>query len=155
MSILSDLRIDIGDDSNAIGSVSGVPNLLSHLQVDIGNDRQVITSNNGTTNVGNIIINGYMAVTPITVNSSYSIPNGTNSYVMVNNTSGFPISITLPPNPVNGQIEVIKDVGGNASVYNITVNPFSGTIDGLASFIMTSNYQSVTFYYNGSFWSII
>lgn len=155
MSILSDLRIDIGDDAPVLGSVSGVPTLLSHLQVDIGNDRQTITSTQNVTELINVQIDGYVAITPTIVTGSYSVPSDTNSTILVNNTSGASVTVTLPPNPVTGQIVIVKDMAGNAVTWDIIVSPFSGLIDGFPTFTITNAYQSVTFYYTGLDWSII
>lgn len=47
---------------------------------------------------------------------------------------------------------IIKDSTGGANIYNITVLPFSGTIDGAASYIMNTPYESATFMFDGTNW---
>ena len=63
--------------------------------------------------------------------------------------------MTLPAAPCSGRIVIIKDIGGNAVAYNITVVSAAGNIDGLAGFIVSQNYQSITLMYNGTEWSLI
>jgi hypothetical protein len=49
---------------------------------------------------------------------------------------------------------LIKDCGGNAATHSITVTPLSGNIDGASTFVMSTNYQSVSVTYTGTQWSI-
>jgi hypothetical protein len=44
----------------------------------------------------------------------------------------------------------IKDVYGNANTYNITITPVSGTIDGGAAFVLSSNKAAVTLQADGT-----
>ncbi len=66
-------------------------------------------------------------------------------------------TINLPAAATNsGRILVIKDAGGGASTYNITIDGNAAeTIDGATTFVMTGNYQSVTLYCNGSAWFVM
>ena len=46
---------------------------------------------------------------------------------------------------------VIKDESGGASAHNITITLESGgTIDGVASYVITSNYEAITLYVDGT-----
>ena len=45
---------------------------------------------------------------------------------------------------------IIKDTGGNASVNNITITPDSGLIDGAANLVLSTDYESVTLFTDGT-----
>lgn len=40
----------------------------------------------------------------------------------------------------------VKDAAGNASLYNITITPTSGTFEGTSPYVIFQNYGSVSFY---------
>jgi len=67
------------------------------------------------------------------------------------------VTITLPTAQcVAGRTIVIKDAGGNAGTNNITIDTEgSETIDGAATEVISSNYDSVTIYSDGSNWFTI
>jgi len=50
----------------------------------------------------------------------------------------------------NGQFFVVKDEGGNANLYNITIKTSgSQTIDGQSTIVLESPFSSVNLYSNG------
>jgi len=57
--------------------------------------------------------------------------------------------------PTTGQVHTIKDNSGLAATNNITVTPSGKNIDGSASYIISTNYASMTIVYNGTQWNII
>jgi hypothetical protein len=57
--------------------------------------------------------------------------------------------------PVTGTLYIIKDTVGSAATFNITITPSGKNIDGAASYVINSNYGSITIVYNGAEWSII
>lgn len=63
-------------------------------------------------------------------------------------------SVTLPSSPEPGKMYSLKDEGGNASVNNITVSPYSGLIEGAGSLVMNINYEAVGLYSNGTNWFV-
>lgn len=65
------------------------------------------------------------------------------------------INIYLPTSPVIWQPYTIVDGAGVFAFYNAIVIPASGTIVGLSQFIMANNWQSNTFYWNGTNWRIL
>lgn len=71
--------------------------------------------------------------------------------------TGAVTSLTLPTAQcVAGRTIVIKDAGGNAGTNNITIDTEgSETIDGAATEVISSNYDSVTLYSDGSNWFTI
>ena len=61
------------------------------------------------------------------------------------------IDIVTPVNPVPFWKYTIKDGLGHASISDsMTIVPYSGTIDGASSYVITSPYGQCTFYYNGT-----
>lgn len=63
---------------------------------------------------------------------------------------------TLPNATGNsGQTFTIKDESGSCAAFNITIATSGGNIDGAATFVMKTAYQSVTVYSNGTNYFII
>lgn len=59
-------------------------------------------------------------------------------------------TVNVPDGLTPFKVFTIKDAGGDAGTHNITIVPASGTIDGRASFVMQSDYESVDFYSDGT-----
>lgn len=113
------------------------------LKVDAGND-QVET-------------NGGRIVNITTVNAATYDLLITDDIVHVTYTStGAVTSLTLPTaQVVAGRRIVIKDAGGQAATNNITVDTQgSETIDGVATFIIENDYESINLYSDGSNWFV-
>ena len=72
------------------------------------------------------------------------------------NRSGV-VTITLPTAEVRpGRIYTVKDESGAAATNNITVDTEgSETIDGSSTHVMVTNYQSVSYYSDGTNWFIV
>jgi|SRR5215469_983563 len=84
---------------------------------------------------------------PINIGGSgpVSLPSGANFFILVNNLTGTPISIALPAGLAVGQQLVIKDIGGNAGTYTITITPPAGSsFDGNPNYQLVSNYASLS-----------
>ena len=75
--------------------------------------------------------------------------------IAVNKTVNTSSAVILPANPRIGDAYVIKDAKGDAQVNNITISPSSGTIDGVGTIVISSNYGSVRVVFNGNEWSVI
>lgn len=75
--------------------------------------------------------------------------------VIINKTVGAATVVNLVSSPTTGARMTIKDGKGDAAVNNITLTPAAGTIDGAATVVMATNYQSVTLVYSGSEWGQI
>lgn len=74
--------------------------------------------------------------------------------VIVNKTVGAASAVAFPAG-VTGQEFIIKDGKGDAAANNITVTPAAGTIDGAATSVISTNYGSATYVYNGTSWNVI
>jgi hypothetical protein len=76
---------------------------------------------------------------------------------LINKTIASATTVLAPGTaPALPAIFTIKDAKGDAGTNNITVFPTAGfTIDGAASFVMNSNYQSITLLWSGTNYFII
>ena len=93
--------------------------------------------------------NIYSAIRSAT-NISLSSDTNDRRYVGITDTSA-PRSVTFNANPSLNQVTTVKDESGGALINNITVNtPGSETIDGAASYVINTNYGSMSFIYDGS-----
>jgi hypothetical protein len=67
------------------------------------------------------------------------------------NASALSIQIFLPTGIATGYTVTVKDGLGTFATYPVGV---IGTIDGAANKVMSTNYQSMTFTYNGTQWNV-
>jgi hypothetical protein len=96
------------------------------------------------------------AVQPIIVNSSQTLPMGYNGRVYVENTSGAPITVTLPIAPTQLQRVAPVDIYGNAGQYPITYAAAPGDgIYGQPNFISDIAYDDLIFEWVGNDWIIL
>jgi hypothetical protein len=112
---------------------------------------------NGTIwNVLNRVVPAPSNTQPIRVITSGSSVTATDSDGVIVMNLGTPAASTvaLPASPLTGQSITVVDGAGNAYTYNITVTA-SATINGNSSWTIGSNYNAVTFAYNGSTWNVI
>lgn len=79
------------------------------------------------------------------------------SQVIVLKDSGAATAVTLPTNStlLTGQTIIVKDGKGDAATNNITVAAATGNIDGAANYVISQNYGSATFTWNGTEWGVI
>lgn len=178
MSLLDDLRLDIGDDditpvnsgvTTQVAS-STSPILVRHLRLDIGDDISLIASS-GAQESGDLEINGYLQIEnetyfcgaqfwntrEITASGDVTI-NENDHVVLINKSVSEPTNVFLPfdSNLFCGQrVLNIKDKKGDANIYNITITATSGLIDGLSSMTISNPYQSYTLIRNSDGWSIL
>lgn len=119
---------------------------------------QAITAGAGTlnfeTNGAGIPNDPRGRVVTITTPGAYPYTTLATDYVIKVDSSSAR-TITPLGSPVNGQMYIIKDSVGSASVNNITVTPSGKNIDGAASFVINTNYGSITIVYNNTEWSVI
>lgn len=79
--------------------------------------------------------------TPVNPGNSPYTPSFTDNYLAVDTTAG-PVTINLQPMSDRRNVPLtIKDVGGNASVNNITLA--AQPVDGLSPYLINGDYGSV------------
>lgn len=64
-------------------------------------------------------------------------------------------AVQTPSDPSPYRVYTVKDGSGNAGTYNITISPSQGDIDGGDNFVLNSNWQSISFYFNGTNWRLV
>lgn len=84
--------------------------------------------------------------TRLTGGSPFTIPDATISGVWVVD-AGAPFTVTLPANPVQGEIHEIKDGGRNSATHNITIGGNGRNIDGATPFVLNVNGASLRVVY--------
>lgn len=78
-----------------------------------------------------------------------------NDYQLIlNKTVGAATVLNLLATPDAGRVFAVKDGKGDAGANNITVTPAAGTIDGAATYVISTNYGKAEFTYNGTEWSV-
>jgi hypothetical protein len=91
-----------------------------------------------------------------TVTSSPDFPSDTDDCALLVDSTGGPITVTLPATPLNRTRFEIKDKFGTAGTNNITVNCAGiETIDGASDYILNSPYESISLVCDGSNWYLI
>ena len=73
------------------------------------------------------------------------------SFLLINRAGTVAITI---PTPLSGRVVRIKDSGGNASQYNITATATAVTIDGQATAVIGTDYDSISLISDGTNWFI-
>lgn len=83
------------------------------------------------------------------LSSPYDVLPG--DYYISVDTSGAPVTVRFPNGPTANQTWVVKDRTGNAAASNITITSPGGAIqfDGVGTFPMANNYESIQILSNG------
>jgi hypothetical protein len=97
---------------------------------------------------------GHIKVASRTATGTTDSISATTDYFVCADNSGGAATENLPASPATGDTYLIKDCGGTAATHSITITPNSGNIDGASTYVMSTNYQSVSVTYTGSQWSI-
>ena len=93
-------------------------------------------------------------VIKVTTPGAYPYTALTTDYlILVDTTSAR--TINLLATPETGRTYVIKDNVGSASINNITVSGNGANIDGASTYVIITNYASITVIYNGTTWSVV
>jgi hypothetical protein len=130
----------------------------SDVKLFVDNVEVMSATNSDITFSKNAIFSGSITRNTTTVNAAtYDLATTDDILNVTYTTTGAVTSLTLPTAQcVDGRVIVIKDAGGNASTYNITIDT-EGTekIDGGDTFIINGDYDSITLYSDGSNWFVI
>jgi hypothetical protein len=112
---------------------------LSAFLVDVATNAQ-------TTNFQKISIRTALA-TPVTVAAA------TDCVIVTNLTVAGAVAVTLPAGS-SKQVFYIVDGKGDAATNNITITPASGTINGSATYVISTNRAGVGIIFDGSNWVV-
>lgn len=138
------IEISLSGTSNALYynddySSLFVPRSIPDVDYITGYTQSAITKNSN-------VLSTYKATT-----TNYT---GTTSNDFIGVSGG--TTIYLPDDPENGQRIIVADIAGNAFSNNITIRSLGDThpIIGATSATINTNYGSITFIFNGEFWSV-
>lgn len=142
---------------NATGTTSVGGNLV--LQSGTGTSRDgYVNFNVGSSNVGSFNTKKFTTTIGRRVKTTTTTTNLTvtdsDEVIMIGTLSGI-VTITLPASPTDGDLYVVKDRDGSAAVYNITVSGNGNNIDGLSTYLINTNYQSISLIFSNGKWSVI
>ena len=121
---------------------------------------QIVGGTNVTTSgAGNTVTINATADADYTVVSTSATPYvalSTDQVIAMDSTAGIK-TVQLPNAPITGKWYTVKDSAGTAVANNITVTTVGGVvlIDGAASFIMNSAFESGTFVFTGTKYLVI
>ena len=146
--------INVSVDGNIVGGAinSGLAGGYTYGSILLSGSVSNVTEKNtvhaGTGPSANIV--GRQDKYVVSTTASYTC-TGVEDVVLVNSsTSG--LQIFLPTLVPTGFTVTIKDNAGNFATYNAGI---IGTVDGATNNIMSTNYQSRTFMWNGTQWNVI
>lgn len=75
--------------------------------------------------------------------------------VVINKASGAATQVNLPASPSTGRYLIVKDGKGDAGANNITVSGNGKNIDGSATNVISTNFGSRHYVYNGTQYNVI
>lgn len=78
-----------------------------------------------------------------------------NNTLVVKKVTGSATTVTLHQSPTKDDFFVVKDKKGDADVNNITINGGALLIDGTASYVISTQYESITCLFDGDNYIII
>lgn len=98
-------------------------------------------------------VNNIFKNAPVTIVAASYTALPTDQFIEYSATAAA-YTVTLPTGATlnSGKSYTIKDASGGAGTNNITVAPATGTIDGAASVVISSNYGDVQVYTDGANW---
>lgn len=152
----------VGQQSSCF--VAGITGVTVSASSPVGVNASGQLSDLGFGTVGQVLTSNGPATSPTwqagaSVLSVKSITHGASPYTVLAadeflacQTSGGVITILLPNAPTSGRVIYIKDSNGAASVSNISVTTVGGavTIDGVTTYTLNANYQSISVVFDGS-----
>lgn len=126
----------------------------------------------GTSTAGNIYVTGTPGTNTLTVSETQAqyLTNYTakafadspysaalTDYYISINSSGGAVTVRLPNAPTTYRMFVVKDRTGNCGANNVTITTVGGVvlIDGSASYLLNTNYESATLVFNGTSYEVL
>lgn len=143
-----------GENYTITGNSGGAVSPLDFNWNIVGSGTISVTGNNSDATL-TIAGSGSEIHTITTVTTSPYTVLSTDEFLAVNTTGGA-ITILLPNTPATGLVYYIKDSKGNSAVNAITVTTVGGTkdIDGATSYVISTNYQSISVIYDGAAYEV-
>lgn len=157
------VNLKLEGSTGAIFNESGVSTMdfrmegdtLTHLFfLDAGVDNVGINQSAPTSRLH---VNGPIATAVSAVKTANYTITADDSTIRVDTSGAAGFTVTLPTAVgITGRQYTVKDVGGNASIENITIDGNgTETIDGGTTVLLDANYESITVVSDGANWMII
>jgi hypothetical protein len=135
-----------------MSSAADVTENNSNFYFDNTNYRLGIAA--GTAPNSTLQVGGSVAVGVSTKTANYTA--GTSDYVLLCNATGGAFTITLPsPAGATGRIYVIKRISSGSNTVTIGTTSGASTIDGAATYSLSSQYSSVELSTDGIAWYVV
>lgn len=113
-----------------------------------------ISITNGSGSITIAASGGASVVSYLRSSSSPTVVSASDYFVSID-SSGGSITVTLPSGAATGKVYYVKDGVGSAVVNAITIETAGAElIDGAATFVMNTPYQSIGVIFNGTNWEI-
>lgn len=138
----------IPQNAEIIGGGGGGGDDQTAVEVPYSNTFSGLSGTNVQAALDEVAASAY--IQDVTVTTHYLVLP-TNDLILCNHTA--PIDITLPLIPEEHKEYTVKDKSGAASTFPITVKGNGKLIDGLSTLLISSNYGSVDFIYDGTDWN--
>lgn len=115
-----------------------------------------VTFSNAVTFNGNVTYTGASVghVSVVNVVGPYAVQSA-DRYIIV--TYNGAMNVQLPASPVQGRMITVKDGGGNAATFNITITSSQNidNVSGSVGFVLNQAWASVDLVFNGVAWNVL
>ena len=144
-----------------ISQITSLQNMYTNLTNSVATlTTEYGTLNTSVTNIQNSLSSIQTAVAAVVTNTVYSQSGNVTvqsdqRFIGIANTISATTNVVLPTTPITNEQHIIKDVLGVAQNYNIIVQGGGNNIDGVASYTINTNFESLHIFWNGQSWSII
>jgi hypothetical protein len=95
-----------------------------------------------------------MIGTKVVTSGATYVVTATDGFVGINKSVASATAVTLPASPQVGRILQIADLAGNAHTYNITVSGNGHNIDNAGTFVLNSDWQTISLIFTGTIWKV-
>jgi hypothetical protein len=152
-------NVDFSPTGNLTGNPTGNIDLgpTGYVSLSAGG----VTDNTQSATGGNVILSASTAGKSVKVDgniqfdildTAVSATTTQNTIINVTDTSAARTITLESTNNIDGVVVAVKDSGGQAGSFPITVIPESGNIDGAASFLINEDYGSAWFFGDATNW---
>lgn len=154
-----------GNINATSGSMSANTSITAGTTITAGTGLTVTTGNltvssgnvtvSGTVTAAGFIGSGSVILHYIATSTTPYVALSTDYYIGIDCSAGAK-TVQLPNAPTTGRAFVVKDYTGNAGANNITVTTVGGVvlIDGAATSVLSTNYQSIQLVFDGTKYEI-
>jgi hypothetical protein len=140
--------------SSGVGVFSGVNDRTFQYKKLVGSGDTTVFSGGDTVVIFTSSLTGVTTIDTVDVTGATYFATALDEYFGVSGTTGSSL-IYLYDTPKKGQRAIISDIAGNAETYPITVFGNGININNETSFLINTNYGSITLIYNNHFWNLI